>query len=155
MSYHNGSVWPHDNALIALGLARYGLARRRRCASSPGLIEAAAALRPAAAAGAVLRLRAARRARGPTAYPVACSPQAWAAAAPFGLLGACLGLSFDPAARQVRLERPVLPAGLDRVVLRGLSLGGARIDIQLQRADGGVAIERPGRRGEIGAVMLA
>ena len=153
MSYHNGSVWPHDTALVGLGFARYG----HRAA-------AARLLEGLSAAAGKLDLRRLpelfcgfprRGGQGPTAYPVACAPQAWAAAAPIGLLGACLGLSFDPAARQVRLERPVLPAGLDRLMLRGLSLGGARIDIQLQRANGGVAMSVPGRRGEIGAVLLA
>ena len=96
-----------------------------------------------------------RGGQGPTAYPVACAPQAWAAAAPIGLLGACLGLGFDPAARIVRLERPVLPAGLDRVTLRGLSLGDARIDISLRRAAGdSVAMSVAGRSGDIGAVLV-
>ncbi|MCB4821953.1 amylo-alpha-1,6-glucosidase [Roseicella aerolata] len=154
MSYHNGSVWPHDTALIGLGLARYG----HRAA-------AARLLEGLAAAAARLDLRRLpelfcgfprRGGQGPTAYPVACAPQAWAAAAPIGLLGACLGLSFDPAAQLVRLERPVLPAGLDCVLLRGLSLGGARIDIDLRRAPGdSVAMSVPGRHGEIGAVLVA
>jgi glycogen debranching enzyme len=155
MSYHNGSVWPHDNALIGLGLARYG-----HCA------EAARVLEGLAAAAARLDLKRLpelfcgfprRGGQGPTAYPVACSPQAWAAAAPIGLLGACLGLGFEPAARTVRLERPVLPAGLDRVALRGLSLGGARIDLSLRRAAGdSVAMSVSGRSsGDIGAVLVA
>jgi glycogen debranching enzyme len=94
--------------------------------------------------------------RGPTLYPVACAPQAWAAAAPIGLLGACLGLSFDPAARLVRLNRPVLPAGLDRVLLRNLTLGAASIDIELTRANGdSVAMNVARRSGEIAAVLLA
>ncbi|MDO9709868.1 amylo-alpha-1,6-glucosidase [Paracraurococcus lichenis] len=154
MSYHNGSVWPHDTALIGLGLARYG-----------HRAPAARLLEGLTAAAARLDLRRLpelfcgfprRGGQGPTAYPVACAPQAWAAAAPIGLLGACLGLSFDPAERLVRLERPVLPQGLDRVLLRGLSLGGARIDIELRRAAGdSVAMSVPSRSGEIGAVLLA
>ena len=153
MSYHNGSVWPHDNALIGLGLARYGL-----CA------EAARVLEGLAAAAGRLELRRLpelfcgfprRGGQGPTGYPVACSPQAWAAAAPIGLLGACLGLSYDPAARIVRVERPVLPAGLNRVTLRGLTLGNARIDISLRRAAGNsVAMSVAGRSGDIGAVLV-
>ena len=154
MSYHNGSVWPHDNALIGLGLARYG--------HGAG---AARVLEGLAAAASKLELRRLpelfcgfprRSGQGPTAYPVACSPQAWAAAAPIGLLGACLGLGFDPAARIVRLERPVLPAGMDRVTLRNLALGGARIDVSLRRAAGdSVAMSVSGRSGDIGAVLVA
>ncbi|RAI56950.1 amylo-alpha-1,6-glucosidase [Roseicella frigidaeris] len=154
MSYHNGSVWPHDTALIGMGLARYG----HRAA-------AARLLEGLSAAAGKLDLRRLpelfcgfprRGGQGPTAYPVACAPQAWAAAAPIGLLGACLGLSFDPKARLVRLERPVLPAGLDRVLLRNLSLGEARIDIELTRAGGdSVAMNVARRSGEITAVLLA
>ncbi|MBD0270791.1 MAG: amylo-alpha-1,6-glucosidase [Acetobacteraceae bacterium] len=153
MSYHNGSVWPHDNALIGLGLARYG-----------HYAAAARVLEGMAAAAGKLDLRRLpelfcgfprRGGQGPTAYPVACAPQAWAAAAPIGLLGACLGLSFDPAERIVRLERSVLPNGLDRVMLRGLSLGGARIDLNLRRAADSVAMSVSGRNGDIGAVLVA
>ncbi|TCZ55255.1 amylo-alpha-1,6-glucosidase [Roseicella aquatilis] len=153
MSYHNGSVWPHDTALVGLGLARYGH-RAEAARLLEGLTAAAARLDlwrlPELFCGFPRR-----GGMAPTAYPVACAPQAWAAAAPIGLLGACLGLSFDPAARLVRLERPVLPAGLDRVLLRGLSLGGARIDVELSRAAGdSVAMNVPARRGGIGAVLV-
>ncbi|MDI3306892.1 MAG: glycogen debranching N-terminal domain-containing protein [Acetobacteraceae bacterium] len=154
MAYHNGSVWPHDNALIGIGFARYG----HRAA-------AARLLEGMAAAAGELELRRLpelfcgfprRSNQGPTAYPVACAPQAWAAAAPIGLLGACLGLGFDAPARMVRLERPVLPACLDHVTLRGLALGDARIDINLRRAGGdAVAMSVVGRSGEIGAVLVA
>jgi glycogen debranching enzyme len=87
---------------------------------------------------------------------VACAPQAWAAATPIGLLGACLGVSFDPAARMVRLDHPVLPAGLDHLTLRGLSIGDARIDVALSRGIGGtVGMSVTGRQGEIGATLIA
>jgi glycogen debranching enzyme len=154
MSYHNGSVWPHDNALIGLGLARYGLRSGT-----------ARVLEGMAAAAGRLELRRLpelfcgfprRGGQGPTAYPVACAPQAWAAAAPLGLLGACLGIGFDPVVRMVRLDRPVLPRGLDYVTLRGLALGEARIDVHLQRAaNEAVAMSVIGRCGEIGAVLVA
>jgi glycogen debranching enzyme len=154
MSYHNGSVWPHDNALIGLGLARCGLR-----------LGTARILEGLAAAAGRLELRRLpelfcgfprRGGQGPTAYPVACAPQAWAAAAPLGLLGACLGIGFDPVARMVRLDRPVLPRGLDCVTLRGLALGEARIDVHLQRAaNDAVAMSVVDRRGEIGAVLVA
>src|SRR5690606_17822665 len=93
MSYHNGSVWPHDNALIAAGLARYGFKA-----------EAARIFEALFGASVYTELRrlpelfcgfARMRGQGPTLYPVACSPQAWAAAAPIGLIATCLGLSFD------------------------------------------------------------
>ena len=111
MSYHNGSIWPHDNALIALGFARYGLQAGGRAACS----RACSTPRPtwtAPAAGAVLRLPAPAP-RGPTLYPVACSPQAWASATPFALLEAALGLEFDPRAGRDPLAQSA-PAGIPR-----------------------------------------
>jgi glycogen debranching enzyme len=74
-----------------------------------------------------------RRGNGPTAYPVACSPQPWAAGAPFAFLQAALGLTFDPEQRCIRLEHPNLPVFLNEVLLRGLDLGDARVDLLVQR----------------------
>jgi len=74
-----------------------------------------------------------RPSRGPTAYPVACSPQAWAAAAPFAMLGACLGLQLPARDNELRLVDPILPAFIESMTLRGLSLGSSRFDLALQR----------------------
>ncbi|HWB49013.1 MAG TPA: amylo-alpha-1,6-glucosidase [Stellaceae bacterium] len=151
MSYHNGSVWPHDNALIALGFARYGLAT-----------EAARVFQGLFDASIYIELRrlpelfcgfSRERRQGPTFYPVACSPQAWAAVAPLCLLQACLGLGFDTADRSVTFNRPTLPPFLDEVVLRGLTLPTGVIDIMVQRAGEEVALHVLSRRGEIGVVM--
>jgi glycogen debranching enzyme len=135
MSYHNGSVWPHDNALVALGFARYGL-KREASAVFEGLFDASCyqELRrlPELFCG-FLR----RRRRGPTSYPVACSPQAWAAAAPFGLLKACLGLELCVEDDEVRLNDPVLPGFLGDVTLRSLRIGSSRLDLRLERHDYG------------------
>jgi glycogen debranching enzyme len=154
ISYHNGSVWPHDSALIGLGFARYGY-RAETARLFAGLAGAAAELElrrlPELFCGFPRRAG-----QAPTAYPVACAPQAWAAAAPIGLLGACLGLSFDPASRTVRLERPALPSGVDRLWLKDLVLGDAKIDLHLRRAAGGsVAMSVDGRRGDITAMLVA
>ena len=116
MSYHNGSIWPHDNALIALGFARYG---RKPAIETvfTGLFEAATYMDlrrlPELFCGFQRR-----RGRGPTLYPVACSPQAWASATPFLLLHASLGLEFDPSRREIRLRDPRLPSFLDWVKLQ-------------------------------------
>jgi glycogen debranching enzyme len=154
MSYHNGSVWPHDNALIGLGLAQYG-----HRAGAARVLEALTAAASHMELGRLPELFCGfprRSGQAPTAYPVACSPQAWAAAAPIGLLGACLGLDFDPATRAIRFERPVLPEGLDRLTLRNLELRGGRLDIHLRRAPGeAVAMSVAGRSGDIGAVLVA
>jgi glycogen debranching enzyme len=152
ISYHNGSVWPHDNALIGMGMARYGFR-----------IEAARILQALFDASAHIDLRrlpelfcgfSRRRGQGPTFYPVACSPQAWAAVAPLGLLAACLGIAFDPAARAVRFDDPVLPAFAERVILRNLAIGDARIDVRLQGAGPMAGMQVLSRTGDIKAVMV-
>ena len=71
--------------------------------------------------------------RGPTAYPVACSPQAWAAASLFGLLAACLGLELAHEENEIRFRDPVMPSFLDEVVIRNLRLGASRVDVRLHR----------------------
>jgi glycogen debranching enzyme len=154
MSYHNGSVWPHDNALIARGLAEHG------CKS-----EAARLFTALFEASISIDLRRLpelfcgfprRRGQGPTFYPVACSPQAWAAVTPLSLLQSCLGLGFEVRSRTVSFDRPCLPAFLDEVILRGLAIGDARIDVALRRVGGGhVAMHVLNRQGEIRAMMTS
>ena len=131
MSYHNGSIWPHDNAIIALGLAKYGLTSIGERLFK-GLFDAAGYMDFRRLPELFCGFKRSR-ARGPTLYPVACSPQAWAAATPFALLQASLGLELDPVAQQIRLRNPRLPTFLDNVVLRNLQLGGATADLAVQR----------------------
>jgi glycogen debranching enzyme len=139
MSYHNGSVWPHDNALIALGLARYGFA--------PAVEQVFKGLFRAATYMDARRLPELycgfqrQRGRGPTLYPVACSPQAWASATPFALLEASLGLEFDPLKREIRLRNPRLPSFLDEVTLRNLRLDLASVDLRLRRHRDSVSLD--------------
>lgn len=152
MSYHNGSVWPHDNALIALGLSRYGH-RDAVTRIFEGLF----------AASQYMDLRRLpelfcgfprRRGNGPTSYPVACTPQAWAAAAPFALLQASLGLGFDPWRRCVGFDRPRLPGFLDEVTLRGLRLGEASVDLLARRHGNDVVVSILSRTGELTVVTV-
>jgi glycogen debranching enzyme len=147
MSYHNGSVWPHDNALIAAGFARYGF-RQETAKIFEGLF----------AASAYIDLRrlpelfcgfTRQRSQGPTFYPVACSPQAWAAAAPLSLIQSCLGLGFEPAANRITFERPVLPDFLGEVVVRDLSLDASVVDVSLRRAGPGVVVNVLSRQGDV------
>jgi glycogen debranching enzyme len=153
MSYHNGSVWPHDNALIALGFAAYGFGRQA-ARIFEGLFDASTHMD-------LRRLPelfcgfARQRGQGPTAYPVACSPQAWAATAPLALLQACLGLGFDLATRSIIFKRPELPGFLNQVILRGLSLGEARLDVMLRRAGAEVAVNVLSRRGDIRVITVS
>ena len=132
MSYHNGSVWPHDNALIALGLARYGL-KDEVLGILNGLALAGTHFErqrlPELFCGFHRRTRS-----GPVAYPVACSPQAWAAATPYALLQACLGLAFDPSRSEIRLTRPRLPPWLDRLEIHDLRVNDRVVTLSVDRS---------------------
>jgi glycogen debranching enzyme len=147
MSYHNGSIWPHDNALIALGMARYGH-KSAVTRLFKGLFDAATYMElrrlPELFCGFQRR-----QSRGPTLYPVACSPQAWASATPFTLLEAALGLEFDPGNNEIRLRNPRLPPFLNEVLLRNLRLGQASIDLRVRRLNDEVALDIPRSDGKI------
>jgi glycogen debranching enzyme len=147
MSYHNGSIWPHDNALIALGFARYGL-NRSAAQVFKGLFEAATYMDLRRLPELFCGFQRERR-RGPTLYPVACSPQAWASATPFSLIQAALGLEFEPRANEIRLRNPFMPSFLDEVVLRNLQLGESRCDLKVHRHGDGVSIELLRTRGNV------
>jgi glycogen debranching enzyme len=138
MSYHNGSVWPHDNALIGLGFARYGLRReaQRLLAGLYSTSRYTDLRRPPELFCGFRRTPG----KGPTFYPVACSPQAWASAAPLALLQACLGLEFDFQAEQICFRRPTLPDFLDRVIIRSLTVGASEVDILLRRYASDVSV---------------
>jgi glycogen debranching enzyme len=147
MSYHDGSIWPHDNALIALGLARYGLKH--------AVDHVFEALFSAATYMDLRRLPELfcgfrrEKGRGPTLYPVACAPQAWASATPFTLLEAALGLEFDAARGEIRLRNPHLPAFLNDVILRELQLGPSSVDLRVRRHGEDVSLEVLRTRGQI------
>jgi glycogen debranching enzyme len=145
-SYHNGSVWPHDNALIALGLAEYGHAEEA-LALTKALFDAAAHMHlrrlPELFCGFERK-----RGKAPTLYPVACAPQAWAACAPFALLQACLGVEIDAASSTVILRRPRLPPFIDWLSVRGLGIGEGRLDLMCRRHDAGVAVSLLDRAGD-------
>jgi len=151
-SYHNGSVWPHDNALIALGLARYGhMAEALRLTTA--LFDAAAHMHlrrlPELFCGFERR-----RGKAPTLYPVACAPQAWAACTPFALMQSCLGLEIDAASETVRLRQPRLPDFLDSLVVRRLSVGESRLDLLFHRQDSSVAVTLLSRTGSAEVEVL-
>lgn len=150
MSYHNGSVWPHDNALIAAGLARYGF-RREVARIFEGLFAASIYIDmrrlPELFCGFPRQ-----RSRGPTFYPVACVPQAWSAAAPLSLLQSCLGLGFNVEAGHITFERPALPDFIDEVVLQRLSVPSGSIDVSIRRAGSEVAVQVLSRVGRVQAV---
>jgi glycogen debranching enzyme len=147
MSYHNGSIWPHDNALIALGLARYGHKRSVERVFK-GLFDAATYMEMRRLPELFCGFQRGRG-RGPTLYPVACAPQAWASATPFTLIEASLGLQFDHAANEIRLHNPRLPSFLDELVLRNLQLKQSSVDLKVRRHANEVSVEILERRGQI------
>ena len=147
MSYHDGSIWPHDNALIALGFARYGLKHAVENVFK-GLFDAATYMDLRRLPELFCGFRREKE-RGPTLYPVACAPQAWASATPFTLLEAALGLEFDVQRGEIRLRNPRLPAFLNEVILRELQLGPSSVDLRVRRHGDDVSLEVLRTRGQI------
>lgn len=147
MSYHNGSVWPHDNAMIAMGLARYEF-KPSALKIMTGLYEASRYVDlhrlPELFCGFV------RRPGGsPTLYPVACSPQAWASASVFLLLQACLGLTVQAQNSTIQLSNPLLPDFLQEIRITNLKVGQASVDLLLHRYPHDVGVDLVRRQGAI------
>jgi glycogen debranching enzyme len=151
MSYHNGSVWPHDNALIAAGLKRYGFARSTN--------RVATALFDAAIEADYLRLPelfcgfTRRTPNRPVSYPVACSPQAWAAGSPFLMLQAMLGISARAHENLLTVNKPHLPTWLNTVEVRNLSIGSSRISLVFRREGEITSFSLLNREGDVRVVM--
>lgn len=152
ISYHNGSVWPHDNAVICLGLARYGLS-----------VEVLRIFRGLFEAGGYMDLRrlpelfcgfAWRRLTAPTLYPVACAPQAWASGTVFALVQASLGMSFEQGGEEIRFDRPVLPEFLDELHLRRLQAKHGEADVTLRRYGVEVSVNITRRHGKVPIVVV-
>jgi len=135
LSYHNGTVWPHDNSLIAMGLSHYGLQRQALQIMS-GAYAAARGFRhyrlPELFCG---------MDRGdqeqPVSYPVSCSPQAWASGAMFLTLRACLGIYPDGPRRALRIVNPHLPDWMSEVTLRGMRIANSRVSLHFTRTGEG------------------
>lgn len=152
MSYHNGSVWPHDTALGVAGMALYG--ERNAAALILGELYAAATH---------FQMRLPELFCGfdreagepPIAYPVACIPQAWAAGSVFLMLQASLGLSIDAFDRTVRIAAPTLPVGIDRLSVTGLQVGDARIDLAFRRLGNQVVVIPTNKVGDIRILTMA
>ncbi len=136
MSYHNGSVWPHDTALCAAGMARYG--------ERAGVIRILDEMFEAAVRFEMrlpeLYCGFERRGRGdaPVAYPVACLPQAWASGSLFMLLQAALGISVSAWREEIRVYEPRLPTGIETLEIRNLAVGKKRVSLSFQRVGTGV-----------------
>jgi len=152
MAYHNGSIWPHDNALIALGLAKYGH-KEAVLKIFKGLFEASLYMEmhrlPELYCG-----FSRREGEGPTLYPVACDPQAWASGSAFMLLEASLGMEIDAPNGKLIFNNPQLPDFLENVVITNLKIGKATIDIEFNRYQKDVGINILKKSGAIELVTL-
>lgn len=151
MSYHNGSVWPHDNALIAAGLKRYGFSRETN--------RVATAVFDAAVSADYLRLPelfcgfTRRTPNRPVSYPIACSPQAWAAGSPFLMLQAMLGISARAHENLLTINLPHLPTWLNTVEVRNLSVGQSTVSMVFRREGEITSFSLLSREGDLQIVM--
>ena len=152
MAYHNGSVWPHDNALIAQGLARYGL-EAKALQILTGLFEA----------GLYFDLHrmpelfcgfAREPGEPPVLYPVACAPQAWSAASVFLLFQACLGLTINGPEAHVSFTHPRLPPSLSELRIHNLEVAGAMLDLLLVRYENDVGVNVLRREGDVQITLV-
>jgi glycogen debranching enzyme len=153
MSYHNGSVWPHDNALIAMGLARYGFTELANRIFG-GLFEATSYVEfhrlPELICGFTKQHE-----EGPTLYPVACSPQSWSAATVTALLQASLRLTIKAPQGQIWFEHPHLPYFLNEMEIRNLKIGQASLDLFLRRyGESGVTFYVSRKKGAVDLITV-
>ena len=152
MSYHNGSIWPHDNAVVSQGLSRYGF-RDLPLRVLEGLFSLSLMVDlhrlPELFCGFPRR-----QDQGPTLYPVACSPQSWAAGAVYMLLQSCLGMTLDAPHHRLQFEHPALPDFLDELKLRNLRVGDSSVDLTLRRYPDNVGINVDRRVGPMEIVVI-
>jgi glycogen debranching enzyme len=148
MSYHNGSIWPHDNALIAAGFARYGFSDLVQPVLR-GLLDASCYFDGRRIPELFCGFHK-RRGEGPTLYPVACSPQAWAAGSVFLLLQSALGITIDGVDGRITVAHAQFPEGLDRVVVRDLAIAeDRRGDLLFERRGPAIGVDVLNSHGDV------
>lgn len=151
MSYHNGSIWPHDNALIAYGMQRYG--------AKEGVNRIFEAMMDTSLYMEDKRIPELfcgfdrRKAEGPTAYPVACSPQAWAVASVFMMVQSCLGIEIDAKANLLCFNEPSLPEFMDFIEIRNLKINSGSIHFMAEKNHGSVSIKIMEKREDLEVVV--
>jgi glycogen debranching enzyme len=152
MSYHNGSVWPHDNGIIAHGLSMYGFKEEAlRVASSIFQLSLGVNLcrLPELVCG-FPRMED----QSPTLYPVACSPQAWAGGSVYMMLQACLGLEIDAPSQTLRFKKPMLPSQITDLRIRNLRVGPALVDLSMRRYPDTVGVNVDRRSGPVEVIVV-
>lgn len=138
MSYHNGSIWPHDNAMIAYGFYRYNM--------MPEVLKVMKAIFETAIKSDNFRLPELFcgfdrvKGKGPTAYPVACSPQAWSVGSVFLLLQSCLGLEIHAAQNKIEFHYPMLPGYMKEITISNLKINDKAIILQVRKGKEGVEV---------------
>jgi glycogen debranching enzyme len=152
MGYHTGAIWPHDNALIGLGLARYGF-EHKAVELLTGLFEASLHFdlhrMPELFCGFQQVAG-----EGPILYPLACSPQSWSAASVFLLLQSCLGLDIDATETQIRFVRPHLPSSLQELRIHNLEVGEGAVDLLFIRYEDDVSVNVLRREGDVQVIVI-
>ena len=151
MSYHNGSIWPHDTAMCAAGIAQYG-GRENVVQILSDIFEAANhfSMRLPELYCGFPRIPG----QAPTPYPVACLPQAWASGTVFMLLQASLGIRVDGQCNEIHVEHPLLPLGIEHLSLRALPIKDAQVDLDFHRIGDQVVVV-PARHIDCGVRVLA
>jgi glycogen debranching enzyme len=138
LSYHNGSVWPHDNSIIASGFCKFGF-KKKAGEILLALLDLSDEVELHRLPELLCGLER-RPTEGPTLYPVACSPQAWAAAAPFLILEGCLGIAVQAERSRIVFDRPFLPEGISHLAIRNLRCGKYTVDLLLERRGDSVLV---------------
>ena len=148
MSYHNGSIWPHDNAIIGQGLSLYGY---QEVVSSilQGFHEASVHMDLHRLPELFCGFHKRTDSSGPTLYPMACAPQAWAAGSVYLFMSACLGLNVRAQECQIHFENPSLPPSLDEIKIQNLRVGDAIADLNIRRRKGGIAVDVLRKEGKV------
>ena len=147
ISYHNGTIWPHDCSIIAAGLARYGMGEQAAQILS-GLFDVACRL-PEFRMPELFCGFPRRAGEGPVSFPSACTPQAWASGAVFLMLQACLAVDIDAAHRVIEVGKPHLPDWLERVSVRHLQVGDGSASLHFHRHDRDVEVHIADVKGDV------
>ena len=152
LSYHNGSIWPHDNSIVANGMAKYG-SKKMAGQVLLALLDLSSEVDLRRLPELFCGLKR-RPGEGPTLYPVACSPQSWAAAAPFLILEGCLGISVQADRARIVFDRPFLPEGIPQLSIRELRCGKVAVDLLLERRNDSVLVHLENKQEDIEIVTI-
>jgi glycogen debranching enzyme len=139
MSYHNGSIWPHDVSLIAWGCNRYGF-KEQVSTLFDSLFRAAGYMEIKRMPEVFCGFRR-RGGEAPTLYPHACSPQAWSAASVFMLIQALLGLTINARDKHIHFYKPYLPKSVELLKISNLKVNDASIDLIVQNYGDDVSVQ--------------